>query len=228
MKKAQNHMDMIGRIEHTILNPHISVPDFIKQIREARRYAFANITIFPGMAAQARELIHSPICCVIGFPCGNMSTRAKLSEVNSLLESTSIEELDIVAPTHHLKNGDTDRYEKELRDILFGIPRHIVTKIIIETPVLTVDEIETASKIVQSVGAEYVKTATGMYGPTLPSHLESIRHSGTSCKIKASGGIKTAADVRLMLYAGADRIGTSNGIEIAKEVYLEHQTARKT
>ena len=221
MKKAQNHMDMIGRIEHTILNPHISVPDFIKQIREARRYAFANITIFPGMAAQARELIHSPICCVIGFPCGNMSTRAKLSEVNSLLESTSIEELDIVAPTHHLKNGDTDRYEKELRDILFGMPRRIVTKIIIETPVLSADEIETASKIVQSVGAEYVKTATGMYGHITVMDIGAICHSGTSCKIKAAGGIRTLQDVKDMIHAGADRIGTSSGIQIAKEVLEE-------
>lgn len=152
------------------------------------------------------------VCCVVGFPLGAMSTRAKACEARIAVEDGA-EEIDMVVNIGAVKDGNYDRVEEDIRAVVEASGGAVV-KVILETCLLTREEIVETCRCAVKAGAGFVKTSTGFStgGATVEAvHL--MRETvGDSVKVKASGGIRTCGQAKAMIEAGADRIGAGNGI----------------
>ncbi len=214
-------MNSIARlIDHTMLKPDITVPDIEKLCGEAGEHGFHSVCVPPCYIKYASNALfetHVKIATVIGFPLGYSLLRVKIYEAIEAAMNGA-DELDIVMNISLAKSGKWDEVEGELSDIIFAT-NSAVHKIIIETCYLTEDEKKQACQVVMNSGAAYIKTSTGFgkEGARIED-VELIRSvSGTRLAIKASGGIKSLADVKAFVNAGASRIGTSSGTSIMKE-----------
>jgi deoxyribose-phosphate aldolase len=210
-------------IDHTLVRPDATLDDLAAACDSAKKYGFACVAVNSSYVAQARSFLSSTqikICAVVGFPHGSSTTTVKIFEAMEAIKNGA-SELDIVANIGMIKSGRFDFVEIDIKNIISLTPQK-VHKIIIETGSLTTDEITRVSQIAARAGAEFIKTSTG-YGPR-GATVEDVRlikqAVGTSCRIKASGGIRDLATLSAMVEAGADRIGTSAGPEIMEE-YLK-------
>jgi len=196
--------------------------DVKKICAEAVQYRFAAVCIPPSLVTSARkemEIAHSPlVATVIGFPFGYAVPKAKLAETEQALIDGA-DELDMVINLSALRNGDWAYLEKEIT----GITRMIhtqgkVVKVIIESGILTDDEIIHCCDICGKTGVDFVKTSTGYAekGATLEAVQLMRAHLPEGVKIKASGGIRSYAFARQLIDAGADRLGCSASVEIVK------------
>ncbi len=207
-------------IDHTLLRPDATLDDLALACEAAKKFGFACIVVNSGFVAQAHELLSGTlvkVCSVVGFPHGANTTTVKIVEaMEALMNGAS--ELDIVINIGMMKSGRYDIVEIDIKNIIAMTPQK-VHKVIIETGILTPDEMVRACQISVRAGAEFIKTSTG-YGPRGASE-EDIRlirkEVGSSCRIKASGGIRNLAAVMAMIEAGAERIGTSAGPAIMEE-----------
>ncbi len=208
-------------IDHSLLKPDATLSDIKRLCQEARRYGFYSVCVNPCWILKAREfLMDSPqkVCTVIGFPLGASTLEVKLYEaMDARLKGAH--ELDIVMNIGFAKSGEWGALYRELRDIVIAT-EGVVHKIIIETGLLTEEEIKRAVEAVLKSGAEFVKTSTGFSsrGASLDDIKIIKEIAGDSLKIKASGGIKTLRQVLEFLQAGASRIGTSSGVKIIEEL----------
>lgn len=125
-------------------------------------------------------------------------------------------EVDMVINIGELKNGNMAFVEQDIRAVVDAAKGKALTKVIIETSLLTKDEIKAVSKVVANTGAEFIKTSTGFStgGATAEDVRLMAEHSGEAVEVKASGGVRTREDFDAMVEAGATRIGTSNGIAL--------------
>ena len=213
-------MNISRLIDHTLLRPDATEADILKLCEEAEKYAFFAVCVHPYYAAIAKEALfksHVKIATVIGFPHGMTFCEVKTYEaIQAVLKGA--DELDIVINTGLAKSGSWEAVEKEISDVVTATPG-VLHKIIIETCYLTDDEKKKACEAAIKAGAEYIKTSTG-FGPSgaVIRDIELIK-SLTKGKvgIKAAGGIKTLAEARAFIEAGATRIGTSSGVAIMKE-----------
>lgn len=208
-------------IEHTNLKPNITDKQVDLLVREARDFKFLGVCVPPFWVKRAkREIGNSEIklVTVIGFPLGYNMTETKLEEIKMAL-ATGADELDIVMNISAFRIK-MDWVKIELARCNKLIHEHQkISKIIIETAYLDEDEIQRACKLCVDSGADYIKSSTGFApeGATVEK-IQWIKKSiPASVGIKASGGISTAAQVREMIQAGAERIGTSSGIKIMNE-----------
>lgn len=205
-------------IDHTQLKAFASWEDIQKLCEEALQYGTASVCVPPCYIKRIHEEYPAlNICTVVGFPLGYSVTEAKEAETRAAL-ADGAGEIDMVINISHVKNGDFDLAEEEIRR-LKEITGEKILKVIIETCYLTEEEKIRMCQVVTEAGADYIKTSTG-FG-TAGANLKDIRlfkaHVGGQVKIKAAGGVKTIEDMEAFIEAGASRIGSSSAIQILQQ-----------
>lgn len=214
-------MDINQYIEHTALKPNLVGKDVDLLIAEAKEHKFLGVCVPPFWVKKAaRELADTDIqlVTVIGFPLGYNQTEVKELEIKQAIEQGA-NELDIVMNISAFKEG-MPWVKIELAKCAHIIHEAgCLMKVIIETAYLTDEEIIKATKLCSEAGTDFVKTSTGFAGAGAKvEHIKLMRENAPSnVGIKASGGIKTLADAQAMINAGADRLGTSSGVEIMQQ-----------
>lgn len=207
-------------IDHTLLKPDASPQVVIKLCQEAINYEFYAVCVSGCYAFLAAEQIRQSnvkLAVTIGFPLGASTSEAKVQEAKIVVEHGA-DEIDMVLNIGFLKAGLTEEVEEEIRSIKSAIGGKVL-KVILETCYLSNSEIVQACKISEKAGADFVKTSTGFgtAGATL-EHIRLMKQSiGGHMKIKASGGIRDKETAVEYINAGADRIGTSSGIQIVSD-----------
>jgi deoxyribose-phosphate aldolase len=207
-------------IDHTNLKPDATARDIEQLCAEAVRFGFFGVCVHGSRVEQAAHLLQETevkVASVVGFPLGAADPDAKRFETEAALDSGA-QEIDVVLNVGRLKDGD-DRYVlRELRDVVEAADERTV-KVILETCLLTRDEITRACRLAVDSGARYVKTSTGFAtGGATVDHVKLMRETvGPGFGVKASGGIRSRADALAMIEAGATRLGTSSGVNIVTE-----------
>lgn len=215
-------MNIAKYIDHTVLKQTTTIRDITKVCEEAKLYGFAAVCIPPLYVKKAKELLKDTpvkICTVIGFPFGYCAIEAKVAEIVLALVD-GVDELDMVANISAIKNSDWTFIANEINTVMPLIrEKQKVIKVIIESGVLTRDEIIKCCDIYGAAGVDYVKTSTG-YGEAGAS-IEAVRliraHVAENIKIKAAGGIRSFALAKQLIAAGANRIGCSHSLKIIEE-----------
>ena len=206
-------------IDHTLLKPTCLVSDIEKLCTEAKQYDFAAVCVPPPFVKLAKEKTEGTsvkVATVIGFPFGYSATEAKIAEI-ILAMVDGADELDVVANISAIKNGDWTAIADEINHILPIVrSKQKVIKIIIESGVLTNDEIIKCCDIYGVAGIDYLKTSTGYAekGASVEAVTLFRKYLPDNVQIKASGGIRDYATAQLMIEAGATRIGCSAGVAI--------------
>jgi deoxyribose-phosphate aldolase len=206
-------------IDHTILKPTCLVSDIEKLCAEAKQYDFAAVCVPPNFVKQAKEQLAGSdvkVATVIGFPFGYSATEAKIAEI-ILAMVDGADELDVVANISAIKNGDWSAIADEINHIMPIIrSKGKAVKIIIESGVLTNDEIIKCCDIYGIAGIDFLKTSTGYAekGASIEAVQLFRKHLPDSVHIKASGGIRDYETAKQMIEAGATRIGCSAGVAI--------------
>ena len=206
-------------IDHTMLKPEASVEEIRKLCIEAKEFGFHSVCVNSAYVNVAYNfLIHSnvKVCSVVGFPLGAMMKEAKAYEAKFAVDSGA-DEIDMVMNIVFLKNRKIDLFERDIKKVRDACSASVL-KVIIETCLLTDEEKILACKIAKECGADFVKTSTGFSKGGAEEHDVKIMREavGKDFGVKASGGIKTYDDALKMINAGANRIGTSNGVAIVK------------
>ena len=218
-KLVMEKMPLNKYIDHTILKPTCLVSDIEKLCAEAKQYDFAAVCVPPNFVKLAKEKLADStvqVATVIGFPFGYSATEAKIAEI-ILAMVDGADELDVVANIAAIKNGDWSAIADEINHIMPIIrSKNKVVKIIIESGVLTDDEIIKCCDIYGIAGIDYLKTSTGYAekGASVEAVKLFRKHLPDQVQIKASGGIRDYATAQLMIDAGATRIGCSAGVAI--------------
>lgn len=211
----QSPPDLAPYIDHTLLKADASEQDIIRLCEEALKHGFKAVCVNPTFVGLTRKhLAHSKIlsAAVVGFPLGTHLARVKALEAE-LAVGDGAGEIDMVIRIDLVKARDWRAVEADIASVVkaSGVAG---VKVILETGLLSQDEIVGACKASEAAGAAFVKTATGFLGRG--ATIEDIRLMRATCsssvKIKASGGVKTFAQAAELIAAGADRLGTSSGI----------------
>ncbi len=214
-------------IDHTVLKPTCLVADIQKLCAEAKQYDFAAVCVPPNFVKLAKEQVAGSdvkVATVIGFPFGYCATEAKIAEI-ILAMVDGADELDVVANISAIKNGDWAAIADEINHIMPIIrSKGKVVKIIIESGVLTNDEIIKCCDIYGIAGIDFLKTSTGYAekGASVEAVKLFRKHLPESVHIKASGGIRDYATAKQMIDAGATRIGCSAGVAIVSGASTEN------
>ncbi len=212
-------MKLTSIIDHTLLAADATSAQIARLCQEAREYSFASVCVNSCRVAQARTLLEGcpvKVCTVVGFPLGAMSTRAKADETRSAVEDGA-DEIDMVINVGYVKDGDWDGVLDDIMAVREACKGKVL-KVILETCLLTDDEIVRACRTAVRAGADFVKTSTGFSKGGATVHAVSLMRStvGADVGVKASGGIRDAESARAMVEAGASRLGCSAGVAIAK------------
>lgn len=214
--------DWASLIDHTLLKPDATESEIKRLCEEAAQYHFASVCVNPTwVRASSCHLQGSgvPVCTVIGFPLGATLADVKAYEARRAIMDGA-REVDMVINVGALKSGDDCLVEHDIHAVVEVAHEYGVTcKVIIETALLTDDEKVRACQAARSAGADFVKTSTGFSkgGATVADIALMRRVVGPELGVKASGGVKSMADARAMVEAGATRIGASVGVKIAQE-----------
>jgi deoxyribose-phosphate aldolase len=209
--------ELAALIDHTLLRPDATGEDLVQACEEARQFGFASVCVTVANVATAARLLAGcatlPIA-VVGFPQGTVGTAAKVSETREAIRAGA-KEIDMVIDLAALKKKD---HATVLRDIqaVVEAARPAAVKVILETGALSRDEKVIGCALAKAAGAAFVKTSTG-FGPggaTAEDVVLMRQVVGNDMGVKASGGIRTAADARRMIEAGATRIGASASVAI--------------
>lgn len=208
-------------IDHTILKPEASIEKLKKLCSEALENNFASVCVNPcNVALAAKELKGSnvKVCTVIGFPLGASTSKVKSFETEDAIKNGA-EEVDMVINIGKLKDKDYDYVREDIKAVINSAKGKALTKVIIETCLLTDEEKIMACKLSKEVGADFVKTSTGFstYGAKVYDIKLMRQTVGNSMGIKASGGIHNLQEVKALVAAGATRIGASASILICEQ-----------
>ena len=213
-------------IDHTILKPEATRDEVGQVCAEAVKFEFASVCVNAFWARfVAAELRDSPVkvCAVAGFPLGATSTAAKVAETLAALRDGA-EEIDMVINIGALRGGERDIVKSDIQAVVAASHGHgAIVKAIIETALLDDTQKALACRLAQDAGADFVKTSTGFSkaGATVADVTLMRRTVGKSMGVKASGGIRTLADLKAMVAAGATRIGASSGVKIVEETAMD-------
>ena len=213
-------MSLANLIDHTLLKPDSSLTDIEKLCHEAIQHKFAAVCIPPYFVREAKDLLADTkvkVATVIGFPMGYAATPSKVEEIKRALDEGA-DELDVVANVSAIKSNNWNYVKNDIDSATRAV--HLkgkAIKLIIETTLLSEEEIRKVCEICKDSGVNFVKTSTGYQGGATVETVALLRSIlPKSIKIKASGGIRTREQVEQMVAAGADRIGTSSGIAIVE------------
>ncbi|MEG0296371.1 MAG: deoxyribose-phosphate aldolase [Clostridium sp.] len=205
-------------IDHTVLKADAKAKDIIKICVEAKENEFKSVCINPAwVSLAAKELAGTnvEICTVIGFPLGATTTEVKAFETKDIIEKGATE-VDMVINVGKLKDGDLEYVKKDIKAVVDAAKGKALTKVIIETCLLTDEEKVTACRLSKEAGADFVKTSTGFStGGATPADIKLMREAvGPEMGVKASGGVRSLEDAMAVINNGATRIGASAGIAI--------------
>ena len=212
-------LDLAHYIDHTLLKPDATSADIDRLCDEAAEFGFASVCVNPTWVRRCAERLRGTevrVASVVGFPFGAMVPQVKATEARQALRDGA-REIDMVINIGALKSGEADLVREDIRRISEACHEvGAVNKVILETAMLSDEEKVTASHLALQAKADYVKTSTGFGGggATVRDVLLMRETVGPGMGIKASGGIRTADDVREMMAAGATRIGASAGVAI--------------
>jgi deoxyribose-phosphate aldolase len=208
-----------GMIDHTILKPEATPADITKLCEEAKKFNFASVCVNPSFVPLCFELLKDSgvkVCTVIGFPLGATTTEVKKFEAEQAIENGA-RELDMVINVGRLKAGEHDYVYNDIYQIVQTAKRHrVISKVILETALLTDDEKIKACLLVKKAGADFVKTSTGFSkgGATVGDVALMKYVVGADMGVKASGGIRSREEAEALVASGADRIGASASVKI--------------
>ncbi|MFD1177139.1 deoxyribose-phosphate aldolase [Paenibacillus puldeungensis] len=207
-------------IDHTLLKPEARREAIVKLAEEAKQYGFASVCVNPVWVETAAEVLKGTevkVCTVIGFPLGASAPEVKAFEAAHAI-SQGAGEVDMVINIGALKDGNDELVANDIKGVVEAASGKALVKVILETCLLTEDEIVRACKLSVSAGADFVKTSTGFSsgGATVEVVALMAKTVGPGTGVKASGGVRTLADAEAMIQAGATRLGTSAGVAIAK------------
>jgi len=220
-------MNIASYIDHTVLKPTTTIADIEKLCAEARQYGFAAVCVPPLFVKKAVALVPGSgvkVATVIGFPFGYSAVEAKVAEI-VLAIVDGADELDLVINISAIKNNDWQFLASEINTVMPLVrQKKKVIKVIIESGILTDEEIIRCCDIYGAAGVDFMKTSTGYAekGATVEAVQLMRRHLSSSIKIKASGGIKNYSFASQLITAGADRLGCSSSIQIVKEAAEKH------
>lgn len=207
-------------IDHTILKATATKSDIKKLCEEAIKYDFYSVCVNGAYVSYAKELLKNSnvlVACVVGFPLGQMTKDSKVFEAREAIKNGA-SEIDMVINIGMLKEKDYDYVENEIREIKEAIGDNIL-KVIIETCYLSDEEKEIACKLSLNAKADFVKTSTGFgtNGATIEDVILMKKTVGDKAKVKASGGVKDYETAKKYIEIGAERLGTSSGINIVEK-----------
>lgn len=218
----ENRKTIANRIDHTFLKAYASREDMIKLCNEAKEYHTAMVAINSAQVKLCKELLKGTdihVGAAISFPLGQTTIAAKVFETEDAIKNGA-DEIDYVINITALKNKDYDYLEEEMRAIVDICRAHnVISKVIFENCYLTEEEIKKMCEIALKCLPDYIKTSTGFgaSGATLKDIKLMKEMVGDKIKVKAAGGIRSYADYKKYVEAGAERIGTSSTLKIIKE-----------
>lgn len=210
---------VLSKCDHTLLSQTATENDILRLCDDGMKYATASVCIPPCFVKAAKNYVGGKlaICTVIGFPNGYNATSVKVAETEQAVLDGA-DEIDMVINIGELKAGNYDYVRDEIAAIKKACGGKIL-KVIIETCLLTDDEKKICCKLVTEAGADFIKTSTGFSkaGATFEDVELMVKNVGAGVKVKAAGGIASIADAERFIEIGADRLGTSRVVKIAKE-----------
>lgn len=210
--------EIFCRVDHTLLQQGATWEEIRQICDDAITYRTASVCIPPSYVKQAKEYVgdQMTVCTVIGFPNGYNTTAVKEFETKDAL-ANGAEEIDMVINIGWVKDGLYERVEEEIRTLKKACGSHIL-KVIVETCLLTEEEKKKLCETVTKAGADFIKTSTGFStgGATFEDVALFAEAVGEGVKIKAAGGISSFADAEHFVELGADRLGTSRIVKLAK------------
>lgn len=207
-------------VEHTLLKQDATKAELIKLFDEAKQYNFLGVCVNPCYVPLAKENLKDSdvkIVTVIGFPLGANTTKTKVFEtVNAINDGA--DEIDMVINVTKLKDRENDYIVDEIKQIKHACQGHNL-KVIIETDLLTKEEVKLASELCVKGGADFVKTSTGFVKGGVGAKVEDVEImydtvNFAGLQVKASGGVRDKDAAIAMIKAGATRLGTSSGVKI--------------
>ena len=206
-------------IDHTILKPDATRVMVQKVIDEAKQYHFASVCVNPTWVNYCKKQLADSdvkVCTVVGFPLGANTTKVKAFETRDAIENGA-DEIDMVINIGALKDQNFNLVLEDIEEVVMAANGKCV-KVIIETCLLTEQEIIIACKLAEEARATVVKTSTGFStaGAKASDVALMKRTVGNAMEVKAAGGIKTKEDLEAMVKAGASRIGTSAGVKLVE------------
>ena len=210
--------EILSRCDHTLLTQTATWDDIQALCDDGMKYGTASVCIPAAFVEKAKEYVcgRLAICTVIGFPNGYSTTAAKCFEAREAIENGA-DEIDMVINIGWVKEGHFDRLRDEIEAVKMACGDKIL-KVIIETCLLTDEEKRIMCRVVNYSGADYIKTSTGFStgGATFDDVKLFAENVAPHVKIKAAGGISSLADAEKFIELGADRLGTSKVVKIAK------------
>lgn len=204
-------------IDHTVLKQNATLADIEKLCKEAIEFDFMSVCVNPAYVSMCAELLKDSdvkVCTVIGFPLGANSTLVKVFETKDAVKNGA-DEIDMVINVTMLKDKQYNYVFNEIKAIKEACEGKLL-KVILETCLLTDEEIVKACELSKEAGADFVKTSTGFSTAGATTHHVALMRKtvGPDMGVKASGGVRTHEDLLAMVEAGANRIGTSAGCKI--------------
>lgn len=211
-------MELNRMMDHTILKADATEQDVLQVIEEAKEYHFYSVCINPTWVKLAAEkLAGEPVavCTVIGFPLGANTSEVKAYETTDAINNGA-DEVDMVINVGALKSAQYKKVQQDIEAVVAAAKDRALVKVIIETALLTKEEIVKACELAQAAGADFVKTSTGFStSGAAAADVKLMRETvGSSMGVKASGGIHSAQEAMAMIEAGANRLGTSASVAI--------------
>lgn len=217
-----NSRQLAGYIDHTLLKADATEQSIVALCEEAKSYQFATVCVQPcwvSLAAkQLQDMDNVGVTTVIGFPLGANSSLVKTYEAKQAVADGATE-VDMVLNIGYLKSRFLSAVKSDIEAVVQAVEEQAIVKVILETSLLTDEEIVLACQLAVEAGAHYVKTSTGFStGGATTEHIALMRQTvGKHIGVKASGGIRDYNTTMAMIEAGASRIGASAGIAIVEK-----------
>jgi deoxyribose-phosphate aldolase len=214
--------EIASLIDHTLLKPEASRDEIRKLCQEAAHFGFASVCINPWNVPLAAEMLRGTkvkVCTVVGFPLGATLPQVKIYEAEEAIR-LGAQEIDMVINIGALKSGQHDVVESDIRGVVDASHRGgAICKVILETAFLTQEEKTRTSAAAKRAGADFVKTSTGFSTAGATAEDVALMRTvvGPEIGIKAAGGVRSFADLKKMVRAGATRIGASASVKIMEE-----------
>ncbi len=215
-------MELSNCIEHTLLKQDATKEELRKLFEEAKQHSFLGVCVNGANVKFAKDSLKGTnvkVVTVVGFPLGACRSDVKAFEASKAIEDGA-DEVDMVISVQSIKDKDFDYTKKDIETVKAAC-KNTPLKVIIETDLLTKDEIKKACEIIKEAKADFAKTSTGFVKNGIGAQVEDVKLmrevlKGSSVKIKASGGIKDKEKAIALIEAGASRLGTSSGVKIVQ------------